>query len=286
MMAYRTLGELVASLRAYVGNDTSTAKAAACKRAALSGLRNLLTYHEWAYYQAISRVVTVAPYDTGTIAYDHTGGSSERLVTLSGGTFPDWAAFGLIKIGTVYHEIASRLSGTTLSLESWSNPGADVAAGTTYSLVRVTYPLPADFLASDQFIVAGFNRRLVPFAPRDAVLSRNLDDGPGEPREFAFLGSAAKDGKLAVTVNPAPDQAYPLEFLYKRRPAVPTLEEEAAGRVAVTADSAVVTGTGTAFGWSAPSSGCRPTPPSPRPRTGRTRSPSRAGSCRWPPPPA
>jgi hypothetical protein len=242
-MAYHTLGDLIADLRAYAGNDTSSQKLAAVRRAAIAAFQTLLTYHDWHYYLAIGRVVTVAPYSTGTVQYTH----STRAVDLTGGTFPAWAAAGHIRIGGIYHKVATRASGTQLTLDSVENPGDDVAAGAEFSLVQITYPLPDDFLATDQPVVLANSVVLTRINPREVVFARNLEEGPAMPREYALIGADEHDGRMALTLHPPPDQVLLLENLYKRRPTTPKLEDESSGKVATTAASAAVTGTSTAF---------------------------------------
>lgn len=79
-------------------------------------------------------------YSTGTILYDHSGGASERLVTITGGTLPGWVNTDCaITIGGVRYPIASVLSTTTLTLGASSNnftnnPGADVGPGAAYTV--------------------------------------------------------------------------------------------------------------------------------------------------------
>jgi hypothetical protein len=74
-------------------------------------------------------------YTTGTIEYVHTGSANELEVTLSGGgTWPAWAATGVITILGVEYTVDARISTTILTLDSSSNPGANVAASTAYSL--------------------------------------------------------------------------------------------------------------------------------------------------------
>jgi len=75
-------------------------------------------------------------YTTGTIEYDHTGSANEFEVTLSGvgAEWPAWAATGVITILGVEYTVDARISTTILTLDSSSNPGADVAASTAYSL--------------------------------------------------------------------------------------------------------------------------------------------------------
>lgn len=71
---------------------------------------------------------TTLSYSTGTVVYDHTGGSSERLVTLTGGSFPAWVDAGArIKVGTDWGTIASRINATNITLSS--GPSADVSSG-------------------------------------------------------------------------------------------------------------------------------------------------------------
>jgi hypothetical protein len=74
-------------------------------------------------------------YTTGTIVYDHAGGTPDRKVTLTGGTWPLWAASGVITISGVDYTVDARTSGTVITLESDSNPGEDITDATSYSLV-------------------------------------------------------------------------------------------------------------------------------------------------------
>lgn len=113
----------------------------ACQRA----YTHLGDIHNWLFYKRAYRVYLSAAYSTGTITYDHTGGSSERLVTLASGTWPSWARNGKLIISDVVHDVAERLSDTTLTLDPTLNPQADVAAGTSYTLMRTTYAMPFDF---------------------------------------------------------------------------------------------------------------------------------------------
>jgi hypothetical protein len=101
--------------------------------------------HDWSFLMPITTLSINAPYTTGTIAYDHTGGSSERLVTLSGGTWPTWAESGMIEISGSDYPVESRLSDTLFTLDSSDNPGSDVAASTSYNLHQDDYDLPDDF---------------------------------------------------------------------------------------------------------------------------------------------
>ena len=120
------------------------------KRAILAAYRSLPTVYNWSYYYKRGRVASVAAYSTGTIAYDHTGGTYERQATLTSGTWPSWAARGILRINDIDYDVHERISDTVVTLSVNSNPGADVASSTTYTLSRDAYPLPFDFQSADQ----------------------------------------------------------------------------------------------------------------------------------------
>lgn len=242
-----TLDDLVRNLRAYVGNDTSDQKTAAVLRAAHAGIRALPTKHDWAYYLTLGRVTTSAPYSTGTVAYDHTGGSSERLLTLTGGTWPTWAAYGTVIIDNAHYDVDKRLTATTLTLKETSNPGGDVAGGTSFQIYRSIYPLPADLATVDNPFIHSLSRELYRQDFREFIHQRNLNQGVGEPREYCVVGAPGQYGRSALAVWPPPDAELQLEFLYKRKPRAAAIEAEKDGTVSVTAASTTVTGAGTAF---------------------------------------
>jgi pilus assembly protein CpaC len=76
--------------------------------------------------------VTNAPYSTGTIAYTQ----ATRTVTLTGGTWPSWAQYGVLVIGNVLYRVAAKPTSTTLVLTAMSNPGVDVPAGAMFTLIK------------------------------------------------------------------------------------------------------------------------------------------------------
>lgn len=102
------------------------------------GLNDVYTAHDWSFFKPIEDISTTAPYTTGTIA------ATDGVVTLTGGTFPSWAADGLLKAADSYYAIASRDGDTQITLE---NTSVDIDAGTTYELGRPEIPLSASFEA-------------------------------------------------------------------------------------------------------------------------------------------
>lgn len=244
-MSYRTLGDICRSLRAYLGNDAATHKAAAVRRAAFAAWERFQQVCNWDYYQTWGRLTTVATYQTGTVAYDHTGGAYERVLTLSGGTWPSWAAYGVVVVSGVLYDVEARKSNTELTLAAATNPGADVAAGATYQLSRVMYDLPTDAVSVDQLVDSTNAMTLRVMQFRDFVLARSNRVGPSRPANYALAGNPARNGRLSFALFPPPDAVYNLEYEYRRRPTMPTLEDESAGTVTVS--GATVTGVSTQF---------------------------------------
>lgn len=170
----------------------------------------------WSYFARVRRIAIVAPYSTGTITFDLTGGSSERLVTLSvAGTWPSWAAGGRIQFSgddNVYR-VASRLGNNTLTLDSEFCPDADVAALTTYHLDRCVYNLPAGCRSIDRFRDESKGWLASYVTPEEYLdLERNIDQS-GKPFFWTIAGNPDEYGSMAVHLANRPDAADTLDFL-------------------------------------------------------------------------
>lgn len=133
-------------------NETDNDRIRSVERACESGLRQFYNpppiegrTHDWSFLMPASTLSLNAAYSTGTITYDHTGGANELQATLASGTWPSWAASGMIEISGNDHPVATRVSDTIITLDSNNNPGSDVAALTTYKLHQDDYDLPDDF---------------------------------------------------------------------------------------------------------------------------------------------
>lgn len=216
-----------------------------CKRAVESAYRELPTLRKWSYYYGVGRLLLDEAYTTGTIEYDHTGGASERMVTLTTGTWPTWAKFGFIRIDSVDYEIATRESSSIITLSVNSNPGSDVASGETYELFRDTYPLPVDF-SSMGFIRDPVNTFSPEFLnPADWIALKLSQEGEGQPRNYTIVADQNYVGTMAIKFYPPPDDAYNFEYQYIRRPRPFSTYQEDTGTIATSGTT--VTGTSTAF---------------------------------------
>lgn len=242
-----TFSDLLDHALAYLGGDTARANSDKARRAVVAAYKELAARHPWSWYRAGGRVVTVAQYSTGTVAFDYTGGAAERLVTLTGGTFPAWAASGTIVIGDVPYEVSTRESSTTLTLGTAQNPGEDVAAGTAYTLYQDAYAIPSDCRTLDEVTIDTVGQSLQYRHPGEWATFRRRNSGPGKPLLFGLAGAGTAAGGMNMLLWPPPDARYELDFLYQRTPRAMLLDRREAGLVTISAASAAVAGTNTAF---------------------------------------
>jgi hypothetical protein len=241
-----TFQDAIHLLLDYLGTNLSAEAPRDARRAAQNGLRELATAHRWSYFYKQGRIVTVAPQTTGTIAYTHTGATYERQLTLSGATWPSWAKYGALRIGDVTYEVEDRKSSTVLTLTDLTNPGADVAAGTKYTMFRDTYTLPVDFTAADEFRTStGYYAEYV--HPHNWLASRTYPNSSGYPWLYTITGDPAILNRLAARLYPYPDQVYTIDFVYQRQARPLRIDESKDGTVATTNGSTTVTGTGTSW---------------------------------------
>jgi len=100
------------------------------------GLRRLYAAHNWSFLRPLADVVTTAPYATGTVTI------ASGVVTLTGGTFPSWAASGVLKVSNRYYSVASRGSNTQITLDDTT---VTVASAASFQLARPEIALDATF---------------------------------------------------------------------------------------------------------------------------------------------
>ena len=110
------------------------------------GLYRVYSVHDWSFFRPVVDVTTTAPYVTGTVTI------VAGVVTLVGGTFPTWADDGMFIVNSRYYSVASRGSGTQITLNDTS---VTVADASDYSLGRPQIPMDATFegVANDSDLV-------------------------------------------------------------------------------------------------------------------------------------
>ena len=242
-----TYDDLIIQMIDFMDANPSPESRRDARRAIESAMRVFPNEFKWTYYSKLGRIVVNASVQ-GAITYDHTGGSSERLVTWNTASIPSWAAQGVLVIGEVAYEVAERVSDTEFTLSITSNPGEDLAAGTTATLFRDTYPMPSDFVTVDQMYATDSTHLLEYVHPRDWLRARRFNvTSTNTPFSYTIVGDPNFQGAMAVRFYPFPDTKNPIDFYYQRRGRVLRIEGVFSGTINVTQGSSLVTGIGTNF---------------------------------------
>lgn len=92
--------------------------------------------HTWTFLRPVETLTTSEPYETGTITI------AAGVVTLTGGTFPSWAAQGEITVDGSTYDVSTRDGNTQVTLVDTS---VTIASASTYTLARVVYDAPDNF---------------------------------------------------------------------------------------------------------------------------------------------
>jgi hypothetical protein len=203
----------------------------------------LTSVKDWSYYHVHGRVITDAPYSTGTVAFD----TATNVLTLTGGTFPSWAAYGHVRVGDRIARVASRTSGSAVVLD----PAVTFPAtftGQPYTMYRMVYPLPDDFRNMDEPSDEYNWWSGVYVTPDQAMKLERVTNSSGAPLHWTILKDPLSSGWVLKLVG-YPTERETIDFTYRRTPrAIRYSGHEAAlrqGTLSRTGTS--VTGTGTAF---------------------------------------
>jgi hypothetical protein len=149
-----TYQDAVERLVDYVGGTGSDQLLRDAKQSAIEALRDLISEHPWTYLYTQARIVTQPSYTDGQLTYQASSGAVPYLVTLSGGTWPDWAAAGILRIDNINYGVALRVSDQQLALDPVPTPPADdIPGGVPYGLFLDAYDLPPDFGSQDTTFV-------------------------------------------------------------------------------------------------------------------------------------
>jgi hypothetical protein len=228
-------------------NDAAGKPLRNAKRAVIDSHRRVPNTFPWNYFSRRVLITTSPPYSDGTVGYDHTGGASERLLTLTGGTLPAWAEDGQILISNVRYRIARRLSDTAATLTEQANPGQDIASGSTYELARAIYPLPVQGVSFSHMVElsTGYRIELV----NDEMLLEYLQGNQASQRPYlaTIRASGNRPGRMELEFSPPPSQQYSYDLFAKFRPLYLNLYEYSIGTITVASGDNTVTGTNTNF---------------------------------------
>lgn len=218
------------------------------RRSVLRAYRDLSNLHRWSYYDRRYILKTTASQSSSSITFDFTGGSSERMVTLASGSWPDDVEYGKIIIGGVHYEIDTQVSSTVITLSPNSNPGADVAAGTSYTWYREQYPLPTDYKALLHVFDTARDQELEQVdVDRQQQQSIYIFDTPDTPWTATVTATGDYYGALSIVFSPPPSSAVSYDILYTAAPRPLKIDQYNTGTVSVTAGSTTLSSSGASF---------------------------------------
>ena len=179
--------------------------------------------HDWSFLMPVTTLSINAPYTTGTIA------ATNGVVTLSVGTWPTWAASGMIEISGTDYSVATRTSGSQLVLDDTIS-ASDVDASTAYNLHQDDYDLPDDFgrilgpFTFAQADNAWYTTKVVGEA-RIRELRQRDHSGGGDPQFAAIRAktfTASTGTRQEVLFWPQITSSATVTYKYRVRPNKPT----------------------------------------------------------------
>lgn len=208
-MSYLTYFDLVESLITGSFGGPQDAEQRDIRTAIHKAYAELTQIRDWAYYHVHGRVITDAPYGTGTVS------SSGSTVTLTGGTWPSWAGTGAyLKVGEQIARVASRTSGSVIVLDSALGLKADVS-GVGYTLYRSLYPLPSDFRNLDEPSNEYHWWSGMYVTPDQAMKLQRVNNTSGSPLHWTVIKDPASSG-WAIQLVGYPDKQETIDFTYRR----------------------------------------------------------------------
>lgn len=266
MSFFTTYQDAIDALIDYLGGNPAESVVRDCKRAVAGAYRDIGNAHRWSYLYTHGRIVTSTPFtgsDVGaTVAYQEFGGTYDRQVTLSGSTWPDWAADGYIRFagtdqngqtvdvsnyGNVAYRVAERKSATIITLAETLAPTYDIPAGAEFQLYQDTYLLPADFIAQDQAMYERNFGGMDYTHPREWLYENRYVFAQGVPQCYTITGDPKYPGRMVIRIFPWPTDTKSIDFVYQRRPRPLATAKATGGTASITAGTAIVTTTQAVF---------------------------------------
>jgi hypothetical protein len=179
------------------------------KQAIIRAYDELTTMRDWSYYHVHGRVILDAPYSTGTVS------ASGTTVTLTGGTWPTWAATGAyLKVGEEICRVSSRTSGTVIVLDSTLKLKANITAK-SYTLYRSLYPLPSDFRNMDEPSDEYNWWSGLYVTPDEAMKIERVSNSSGRPYHWTVVKDPGSGG-WAIKLIGYPTTQETIDFTYRR----------------------------------------------------------------------
>ena len=241
-LPFTTYADMIDHALDFLGGNASELALRDARRSILGAYRDFPALHNWSYLYAHGRITTSQPFGEGTWTYQQTpvlDTDYPRQLTITGSTWPSWAADGLLLWNDVVYQVDQRVSDTVLTLTEALNPGADFTADSTANgvlLVQSSYLLPVDLGSADMLFPPDCFGPLHFVHPRDWLGVVQAHRGIGRPAIYSIAGDVRYSGRLMISLAPLPQEVKTYDFVYKRLPRPLAVERTTTGTV--TTDSA------------------------------------------------
>ena len=171
-------------------------------------LSHLAKRIRWPWLERVGGLTLNGSYTTGTIAVTE----DSKTVTLSGGTWPSWAASGELFIGPQWHPVDTRDSDTQITLKTAYSGATE--SGKDYQLYQDRYDLEDDMLMFGDVYYGQewlWSQDPIPFSEliRNKNESRYTNNYP--------YGWALNQDDLLIWPPPSDDRT--IQYLYYAKPA-------------------------------------------------------------------
>ena len=243
-MSYWTYQDNIDHMLGWAGAQSgSVVEKQFARRATLEALREIGNRYAFSYYLKVDRINTESPYQTGTVTYT----TSNRYMTLTGGTWPTWGGDNTTVLVNRYpYKVTQMISSTVLLMDADMSPTDDTTVvNQNYQLFKDTYTLPADLVSLDKLYSISNNWILSYISQQKWLEYSRYWRQPSTVRCWTIAGDEQNPGRLAMKLNWAPSSQQPFDFIYRRRPRDLSIANYETGTVAISGTA--VTGTGTTF---------------------------------------
>lgn len=238
-----TASDQQATLLRWLGGDNNEQSLLDCRNSINDALKELWGRYEWPYYAGRQTLIVNAPYQTGTVTFD----LATLSFTLTGGTWPAWAEYGHIKIGSNFAKVTRRVSGTVITIEDSTQFTADLVTAQTYGLWRSEYPLPNNIRKISYLTNDTNSQHVCEYVTPMEFSTRR----PGIYGTVPLQFTVRKDPKLGNGLNiclwPFPSNSWTYRYSFIRSPREVAVWSDSTGKISTTAADATITGASTAF---------------------------------------
>ncbi len=245
-----TYADAISDLSDFIRGYGLSAPQEVLRRCVKQAYRQLFEAHDWSFLYSPGRIQLQAAESTGTVVYDHTGGTYERQLTLTGATWPAWVEDAAVRFNSVVCEVESRKSDTVVTLDATLNPGADVAS-TSFVVYPRWYVLPPDFGAMTRPLETSKWIGARNISPTEMLALDRYREDTGNIKYYSIGRAQGLYGSMALSVFPPSNVTETLDFVFKKRQRDLRYTGhdggDYAGTLSVSQDSAAVTGSGTSF---------------------------------------